>query len=375
MATALTVAEVFRVHAGEFLAAHGARLRGYIKKALWSIAHCRTGRLGSRIVACPKCGHREQRYNSCRHRGCPQCEGAKEAQWMKAREGELLPVPYFHVVFTVPHVLNALFISHPRQCYALFFQAVAKTILTVGRNRLGARLGFFSILHTWGQPLTVHPHIHCVVPGGGIRPDGGWVFSSKRTRYLAPGKVLSEVFRGVLLKALRHAHSQGKLSFDGDFEELLSAAAARKWVVYAKPPFGGAQAVLRYLSRYTRKVALSNSRLISFDQDMVSFAFKDYAAGACRKVARMRAVEFMRRFLQHIPPPGFVRIRYYGFMAGKDRKRRLYCLREVIAGLLPVVIKAHMPDLFLPGRCPICRLGVLMVVLEIPAQKPRRDSS
>lgn len=376
MAAALTVAAIFRAHFPEFLEVH-PRLPVFLKKALFAIMNCRSGVLGSRVVECPQCGHREERPNSCRHRGCPQCEGAKDAAWMQARQDELLPVHYFHVVFTVPHVLNVLFLANPRLCYSLFFQAVAKTLLTVGRNRLKARLGFFAILHTWGQQLTVHHHIHCAVPGGGVKADGAWVNTSKRTRYFAPTKVLAAVFRGILLKALRSAYTKGKLTFNGDFEALLADAASRKWIVYAKPPFGGASAVLKYLSRYTRKVALSNSRLLGFDHGMVSFSFKDYAGGVVRKVARMQAVEFMRRFLQHVPPPGFVRIRYYGFMAGKGRKQRLARLREVIAGLLPVVVNplSADPDTFVPGRCPKCRLGVLLVVLEIPAPKVWRNSS
>ena len=377
MNTRPTVAEIFRAHGEEFLAAYGTRLLSYVKKALWYIAHCRTEALGSTIVACPTCGYREQRFNSCRHRGCPQCEGAKDAEWMKAREEELLPVHYFHAVFTVPHVLNVLFLGNARQCYAIMFQAVAKTILTVGKNRLNAKLGFFSVLHTWGQLLTVHPHIHCVVPGGGIREDGSWVQSSKRRRYLAPEKVLSEVFRGILLKALRRAYRRNTIRFDGDFELLLSVAAKHTWVVYAQPPFDSPRHVLMYLSRYIRKVALSNSRLISLEKGVVSFSFKDYAAQAIQKVARLSALEFMRRFLLHIPPPGFVRIRYYGFMAGKGRKQRLTLLREVIAGLLPVVIKddSQSTDSFLPGRCPVCAIGFLIVVTEIPARRIRKDSS
>jgi hypothetical protein len=281
MAARLTVAEIFRAHGKEFLKERGTRLPDYQKSALWSLARCRTAAMGGHVLECGACGHVEHRYNSCRRRGCPQCEGAKEARWLLERESELLPVHYFHAVFTVPHALNELFLQNQRLCCAVLFQAAAKTLSKVGRNRLDAQLGFFSILHTWGQTLDLHPHLHCVVPGGGLSRDGArWIPTSKRRRYLAPVRVLAEVFRGILLKHLRRLYRQGKLTYAGDFEKLVTTAAGRRWVVHAQPPFGSALHVLKYLSRYTRKVAISNSRLVALDGNMVSFSFKDYADGS-----------------------------------------------------------------------------------------------
>ena len=377
MQARLTVAELFRTHAQEFLGMYGKLVPGYQKKALWSLARCQTAALGGSIVECTACGHRESRYNSCRSRGCPQCEGSKEAKWLLERESELLPVHYFHVVFTVSHVLNTLIINNQRRCFALFFQSVAKALQTVAQNRLKGRLGFFSILHTWGQKLDFHPHIHCVVPGGCLSMDGNtWIPTSKERRYFAPTKVLAEVFRGIFIKALKRAYKDGKLKFDGNFEALINQAVSRNWVVHAQPPFGSATQVLKYLSRYTRKVALTNSRLVSLENGKVTFSFKDYADYSAKKYCRMQATEFIRRFLMHIPQPGFVRIRHYGFMTGKNRKQRLASLRDLIAGLLPVIISHPESDQsFKPGTCPNCGATSLTVVADLPKLPLRTDSS
>jgi hypothetical protein len=340
MSYQLTLRDVLHAHRGDLLKKYGEKLPGYQKRGLWLLEHCQSVALGGHIRRCSACGQQEYRHNSCRYRGCPQCEGSKEAKWLLEREDELLPVHYFHVVFTVPHVLNELFYHNQRECYGALFEAAAKTLNTVGKNRIGAKLGFFSLLHTWGQLLNYHPHLHCVIPGGGISLDNEqWVSTSKKRRYFASTKVLAEVFRGILLKKLRQRYLAGKLNVRGDFEQLLDDAARRRWVVHAKPPFGSPLAVLKYLSRYTRKVAISNSRLLELKDGMLSFKFKDYANASIGKTCRMSAVEFLRRFAMHLPPPGFVRIRYYGFMAGAKRKARLKQMAELIRGLLPELPK------------------------------------
>lgn len=370
MSSKLTLAEVLRHHGAELRYEYGRQLPGYQKQALWLFEHCRTASLGGHIHGCSTCGHQEYHHNSCRHRGCPQCEGAKEAQWLVKREEELLPVHYFHVVFTVPAVLNELFLGNQRECYAALFEAAAKTLKTVGQNRIGAKLGFFAILHSWGQQLNFHPHLHCVVPGGGLASDGNWVSTSKKKRYLAPTKVLAEVFRGILLKRLAHHYRIGKLEFEGDFQQLLSTAAARKWVVSAKPPFGSPLAVLKYLSRYTRKVAISNSRLLELKDGKVTFKFRDYANEAKEKTISLRAVEFLRRFAMHIPPPGFMRIRYYGFMAGAQRVSKLKAIAAHIRELLPEIPHPEKANSSIKAKlCSACGAATirLFMVFHVPS--------
>ena len=377
MDSKLTLAELLRTHRKELMSEYGVQLSGYQKRGLWLLEHCQTTALGGHLCGCSECGHRVYRANSCRHRGCPQCEGSKEAEWLLEREKELLPVHYFHVVFTIPHVLNEVFLNNQRECYSAFFESVAKTLKTVGENRISAKLGFFAVLHTWGQLLNFHPHIHCVVPGGGITADGkNWIATSKKRRYFAPTKVLAEVFRGILLKALKRRFRDGKLTVAGDFDRLLTLAASRRWVVHAQPPFGSALAVVKYLSRYTRKVALSNSRLIELNKGVVTFKFKDYANAAMGKCCRMRAVELLRRFAMHIPPPGFVRIRYYGFMAGAKRKERLKAIAELIRGLLPEIVKNQASDgSFKPRKCPVCGVSALRVLRVYLRGTSYQDSS
>lgn len=336
----LTVNELVRTYGAEFLSCYGEQIPAYQKRALWHLRNCRTEALGWRVVQCAECGQTQYRYNSCRHRGCPQCEGSKDAAWLHARVGDLLPTHYFHIVFTIPHELNPLFLNNPRLCYGVLFKAVAKTLKAVSRRRLNAEIGFFSILHTWGQKLEFHPHIHCVVPGGGLRSDETWVPTSKKRWYFAPTKVLAEVFRGIFIKALKRQGA--KLNFSGNLEQLFERAVQKHWVVHAEPPFGSAVAVLKYLSRYTRKVALTNSRLISVKNSNVTFAFKDYSKNCKQQSLTLTVTEFIRRFLQHVPPPGFTRIRHYGFLNSKGKKERLQKIANAILGLLPALIK-HQP--------------------------------
>ncbi len=331
MSARLTVAEIFWKFGQQFIEKY-PKLPSYIRFALWSLARCQTPLLGGSVAQCNYCGKKEFVYNSCRHRACPQCEGAKSAIWMAERVKDLLPVHYFHLVFTLPHTLNEVIFNNQEACYNLLFAAVKKTLLTIGKNNLKAKLGFFAILHTWGQKLSFHPHCHCVVPGGGISLDGkSWVHSSKSKRYLISEKILSAVFQGIFIKGLRKLHKQKKISIDGDFERLIVEALAKKWVVYCKPPFSGPVEVIKYLARYTRKVAISNPRLVSLENNTVSFTFNDYADCCKEKTARLSALEFIRRFLLHIPLPKFIRIRHFGFLGSCNKKKNLELCRKLLA--------------------------------------------
>ena len=304
------------------------------------IAACRTAALGGHVEECDRCGHQQIAYNSCRNRHCPKCQATAAAQWLEAREAELLPVEYFHVVFTLPAALGPIALQNPRVVYGLLFRAAAETLQQIAADpkHLGAEIGFLAVLHTWGQNLEHHPHVHCVVPGGGLSPDGSrWV--ACRPGFFLPVRVLSRVFRGKFLALLRAAFDQGKLSFHGklgaladagEFRRRLAASAQTEWVVYAKPPFGGPEQVLKYLARYTHRVAISNRRLVALEDGEVTFHWKDYAHGGGQKTMTLKAIEFIRRFLLHVLPSGFVRIRHYGFLANRVCREKLALCRALL---------------------------------------------
>ena len=336
----LEVADVFRDHGDAFVDRYGHTLSSERRRALRDIAACRTAALGGHVEECNGCGHERIAYNSCRNRHCPKCQATAAAQWMEAREAELLPVEYFHVVFTLPAVLGPIGLQNPREVYGLLFRAAAETLQQIAADpkHLGAGIGFLAILHTWGQNLEHHPHVHCVVPGGGLAPDGSrWVACPPG--FFLPVRVLSRVFRGKFLALLRHAFDQGKLSFHGKlrvladagaFQRRLTASAQTEWVVYAKPPFGGAEQVLKYLARYTHRVAISNRRLVALEDGAVKFHWKDYAHGGGQKTMTLKATEFIRRFLLHVLPSGFVRIRHYGFLANRVCREKLALCRGLL---------------------------------------------
>jgi hypothetical protein len=298
-------------------------------KVVSALIACRTAVLGGHVDVCDACGHEAISYNSCRNRHCPKCQGGATAAWLNAQQQILLPVSYAHVVFTLPAQLAPLAIQNPRVVYGLLFQAASQTLLQVAATprHLGARIGFLAILHTWGQNLMHHPHLHCVVPAGGIALDGTrWV--SCRPGFFLPVRVLARLYRGKLLALLAQAYASGRLQFHGDLERLNSSVAfrsllvetrAREWVVYAKPPFGGAAAVLKYLARYTHRIAISNHRLLKADEHHVSFRWKDYRRGHRQRTMTLEVEEFTRRFLMHVLPKRFVKIRYYGFLAQSRR--------------------------------------------------------
>lgn len=329
----MEVADILHAQGDTFVEQH-PWLSAQQRSVLRAIAHCRTAALGGHLDRCAACGHQAISYNSCRNRHCPKCQAQARERWLRARERELLDVPYVHVVFTLPHALLPLAYRNSTRLYTWLFQASTATLREVAANprHLGAEIGAVSILHTWGQTLVRHPHVHCVVPAGGLAPDhAGWIHP-KYAGFFLPVKVLSRVFRGKFVEALRRAYDSSELDLAGGSEHLRAPAAWRAfvdalfesdWVVYAKPAFGGATAVLRYLGRYTHRVAISNHRLLAFDGDHVTFSYKDYAHGGQRRTMTLTAMEFLRRFVQHILPRGFVRIRQSGFLANT---RRLACV-------------------------------------------------
>ena len=381
----LELADVFRAHQRDFLACWGHVLSPQQKRALRDIRDCRRAALGGRLQECQQCGHRLSLFNSCRNRNCPKCQASVRAQWLADRETELLPVEYFHVVFTVPSQIASLALQNARTIFGILFRAVSETLLTIAADpkRLGAAIGFLAVLHTWGQNLHVHPHIHCVVPGGGLSPDQSrWI--SCRKSFFLPVKVLSRLFRKRFLIHLRRAFQHGKLQFRGHLESLSEPAAFEalcfqaghtEWVVYAKPPFGGPDQVLKYLARYTHRVAISNRRLLTMADGRVTFEWKDYAAGRQSKTMTLEAVEFIRRFLLHVLPSGFVHIRHFGFLANRNRKEKLALCRALLsdqrmltgAGADSPHNRNSIPEEQLSRRCPVCKTGRLILIQVLTA--------
>ena len=346
---------------------------------------CRTEAFGGNIHQCVNCGHRQVVYNSCGNRHCPKCRSLTQARWLEAQQKHLLPVEYFHVVFTVPKPLHSLFLADRKVAYNLLFEAVAETLQEVALNpkRLGAKIGFVAVLHTWTQTLLFHPHIHCIVPGGGISTDGPkWV--SCKPGYLFPFKVLSEVFRGKLLAKFEKAVQQRTIHFDQtQATALLQEAACQNWQVYAKPPSAGPQQVLEYLGRYTHRIAISNHRLVSLHNGKVTFRYTDRKNGNKQKTMTLSADEFVRRFLLHLLPRRFVKIRHYGLLANAVREKNLTLCRQLLAELGLTAQLLQPADSWqqllcrLTGKdvtlCPRCHIGTLVIIETLP--RPRRKWS
>ena len=334
----LEVADIVRTYGTAFVKQHRRWLTVLHLKVLRAIVACRTAALGGHIEQCDSCGQRAISYNSCLNRHCPKCQGAARQAWLAKRFAELLPVPYYHVVFTLPHVLVPLALQNKALVYGLLFRTAAETLLQIAADpkHLGAKIGFLAVLHTWGQTLLHHPHLHCVVPGGGLSPDQRrWIPCGHK--FFLPVKVLSVVFRGKFLDALERTFKQHKLTLAGqltplqspaEFAALLRAAAHRHWVVYAKPPFAGPAQVLTYLSRYTHRIAIANSRLVAMADGRVTFRWRDYAHGHQTRTMTLEAHEFLRRFLLHVLPTSFVRIRYFGLLANRQRAQLLNLCRS-----------------------------------------------
>jgi hypothetical protein len=331
------LAQVLERHGAAFRASHV--LSAVQHRAMRAIEACRTAALGGHVERCAACGLLRYSYHSCRNRHCPKCQTLAKERWLTARRAELLPVPYFHVVFTLPHRLNALAQGNPRVIYRLLFDAAARTLLEFGENPrwLGGELGVTMVLHTWGQTLTQHLHVHCLVSGGALGADGRWVHP--RGGFLFPVKALSQVFRGKFLAGLKRAFESGALALAGSTTALaeagnraalFAALYAGPWVVYTKAPFAGPEQVLQYLGRYTHRIALTNNRLLSLDDDAVRFRYKDYASGNRRKVMSLDAQEFIRRYLTHVLPRGFMRIRHYGLLGNRGKRHQLAQARAAL---------------------------------------------
>jgi Putative transposase/Transposase zinc-binding domain len=375
MRAPLEVADIFRAAGPAWRAAHAGHISLAQLKVMSAIETCRTAALGGHIEGCEACGHRRIAYNSCRNRHCPKCQAAAAREWLAAREADLLPVGYFHVVFTVPAEIADIAFHNKAVIYDLLFRAASETMLTIAadRDHLGARIGITAVLHTWGSAMTHHPHIHMVVPGGGISLDGErWI--SSRPAFLLPVRVLSKLFRRLFLTRLHELHREGRLHFFGDqvelddrraFQRFLAPLQKKNWLVYAKPPFAGPEAVLAYLSRYTHRVAISNRRLISFDETGVTFRYKDYRRDGAERQRTMTlaADEFIRRFLLHVLPRGFHRIRHYGLLATAGRKANVARARTLLAAPEPSGTEQLAPEPAPRPPCPCC--GGRMIVIEV----------
>lgn len=379
----LEVADIFRDHGSAWRRAQAGHLSLGQLKVMSAIEHCRTAALGGHVARCEGCGQHLIAYNSCRNRHCPKCQGSTAKQWLAARQADLLPVEYYHVVFSLPAPIADIAYTNKAVIYALLFQIAAETLLTIAADpkHLGARIGLTAVLHTWGSALTHHPHLHCIVPGGGIALDGErWV--ACRVGFFLPVRVLSRLFRRRFLESLSAAHAEARLRFFGPHQDLEDPQAFARflqplrqieWVVYAKRPFAGPEAVLAYLSRYTHRVAIANTRLVALDERGVTFRYKDYRAkGRCRyKAMTLTAEEFMRRFLLHVLPRGFHRIRHYGLLANAARSENLARARELLAKAASLIV-ADLPVAADPlprieavvtdHLCPYC--GGRMIIIE-----------
>lgn len=373
------LAGIFRQHGARYRKAR--RLGRDHLRVMRAIEVCRTAALGGHVEACSQCDYTRIAYNSCRNRHCPKCQNSERARWLERRRAELLPVQYFHVVFTIPKQIEQIAFYNRRAVYDILFRAASTAMLTIARDpkHLGADIGFFAILHTWGQNLQHHPHLHCVVPGGGLTPDHErWI--GCRPGFFLPVRVLSRLFRRLFLEALQTAFDAGDLRFWGDaaglrnrpeFAASLAAARAPEWVVYAKPPFGGPAGALEYLGRYTHRVAISNQRLLAVDDRTVTFQWKDYRHAQRSRKMTLPADEFIRRFLIHTLPPGFQRIRHFGFLANCHRRAKLALCRQLltcaIAELLPspeqVGALTTAPP---PASCPDCGAAIVRILM-LPA--------
>jgi hypothetical protein len=379
----LEVADIIRA-AGDSFLDDSPWSSGRHRKVLNALLACRTAALGGHVDECSQCGHRVISFNSCRNRHCPKCQANARNRWLAARRRDLLTTSYVHMVFTLPHQLAPLALQNKREIYGLLFRASAETLLTVAADprHLGAEIGFFSVLHTWNQQLLHHPHVHCVVPAGGLAPDHTrWI--SAKPHFFLPVKVLSRVFRGKFVAGLRQLYQHGKLFFSGKLAHLRTAQAfaawlrplfRSDWVVYSKPPFGGAEHVLHYLGAYTHRIAISNHRLVSLDDGIVTFRWRDSAHHNKKRLARLKVNEFLRRFLLHALPRGFVRIRYFGFLAHRRRATLLpRCLELLhVATLVVAEVKPSGSDHTL-FRCPLCQ-GPMVIVERLSAAEARLRS-
>lgn len=389
----LEVADVFRRYGEDYRLNHGASMSAEQRRVMAAIEVCRTAVLGGHLERRDQCGYERNCFNSCRDRHCPKCQSLARAQWIEHRQAELLDCPYFHVVFTVPEEMAAIAYQNKAVVYEILFHATAETLKTIAADRkhLGAEIGFFAVLHSWGQNLTFRPHLHCVVPGGGLSADGKrWVRC--RAGFFLSVRVLSRLFRRLFLERIEKAFNSGKLQFYASLEPLrdphffaarIAVAKKSEWVVYAKRPFAGPQQVLNYVGRYTHRVAISNNRLVDMENGRVQFHWKDYRDDSKIKVMDLEADEFIRRFLLHVLPEGFQRIRYYGFLANRDRKKKLALCRQLL-GMQSSSQTTSVKDYRerfqeLTGRsltlCPRCQKGQMVTIEDCPPAHCREPFS
>jgi predicted Zn-ribbon and HTH transcriptional regulator len=380
----LEVADIFRAKGDSFIDQNQTRISYQQLKVMRAITRCRTAALGGHVDRCTRCGHQAISFNSCRNRHCPKCQAQTRQRWLADRERELLATSYFHVVFTLPHELEALVQRNQSLLYSLLFRMAAVTLLEVAADpkHLGAEIGFFAVLHTWGSNLMHHPHVHCAIPAGGLAPDHShWI--RPRYPFFLPVKVLSRVFRGKFVAALRRAFRRRQLEFGQQFRHLtepkhfaafLRTLFRKDWVVYAKPAFGGPTQVLRYLGRYTHRVAISNHRLVDFDGSKVTFLWRDYAHGNRQRKMTLAVQEFVRRFLLHVLPPGFVRIRNFGFLANRHRALLLPLCRQLLA-MEPLPGASHATKVSdrATWQCPLCH-GTMVTIERFTAAQFQRSN-
>jgi Putative transposase/Transposase zinc-binding domain len=388
------VADVFRCYGADYRLHNGASMSNAQHRVMTAIEVCRTAFLGGHLEQCDQCGHQRNAYNSCANRHCPKCQSLARAQWLEDRQSELLNTQYFHVVFTLPQQIAAIAYQNKRELYGILFRATAKTLLTITADpkHLGAGIGFFAVLHTWGQNLLHHPHLHCVVTGGGLSADGNqWI--SCRAGFFLPVGVLSRLFRRLFLEYLLKAFDAGKLQFFSSLESLrdrssfldyLAPLREAEWVVYAKRPFAGPGQVLDYVGRYTHRVAISNNRLLEIAEGKVTFRYKDYRHDAQQKTMTLEAEEFIRRFLLHVLPEGFQRIRYYGFLANRYREQKLAHCRELLDMPAPEPPAPEGAKDYreryeeLTGcslwQCPVCHKGRMLAIEILPRNHSRQTA-
>ncbi len=384
------IAQVFRQHGDSYCLENKLTPGQY--KVMNAIKNCRTRVLGGHVDQCDYCSEIQCSYNSCRNRHCPKCESFKAAAWIEDRKAELLPVSYFHVVFTLPHELNNTVLYNKKILYDLLFQAAWKTLKTLGedKNRLGGEMGMISVLHTWSQTLSVHNHLHCIVPGGALKANGQWQSAKK---YLFPVKVLSKLFRRFYVSGLRELYEKNRLKLPDqltdsvtslNFDQWLKGLMGKDWVVYAKAPFAGPEKLLNYLSRYTHKIALSNHRILACDDQWVTFHWRDYSDGNQIKIMQLKPEEFIRRFLSHVLPEGFMRIRGFGFLANACKAKKVKMIQEQLHYQPKKSIKGRSIAermLELTGQditlCPLCQIGHLKRISDIPSlfDKTVQDTS
>ena len=364
------VADIFRDYGQEYRKQNN--IPYHVHKVMNAIEACRTAALGGHVYQCEHCNHQKIAYNSCRNRHCPKCQGLAQEKWVLNRKKDLLPIDYYHVVFTIPAELNPLVLRNKKELYNIHFRACARTLMELAKDdkHLGAEIGFISILHTWGQNLMDHPHIHCIATGGGLSPKGYWIPSRKK--FLLPIKVMSRLFKGKYLAFLKELYLQGKLLFTGvidylkkDFQGLLNILYKKEWIVYCKPPFSTVNQVFDYIGRYTHRVAISNHRIKKVENDKVTYSYRDYSDGNKNKLMTIDALEFIRRFLMHVLPQRFVKIRHYGLLSNRGRKTKLQRCKELILEMaqeqVSTIIEETSQDILLGYyQCPVCKKGKLI---------------